>query len=251
MLNFSRWFHLAAVFVFALCLLTETHAAPANAGNASAPPADAAKPAKAEDEATMTPMEIVVVGLLGIISIVSLAIIIERALVLRRTKVIPPDVVTGQRHVQERDQIPALRTLCHQNDSTYARLLGYAIDHLHLTRQENADALQTRARQEISVLEQRLVALEIFTGIAPLLGLVGTIFGLITLFKGMGAAGEGHNTALFASGISIALNATLMGLVVAIPSLAAWSYFNKRVETLSVEMENLLEEFLRQQYHGR
>ncbi len=219
----------------------------APAGNNTA---EAAAP-KPQEEAKMTPMEVVVVGLLGIISIVSLSFIIERAIVLQAKRVIPPDVVIGQRHTKEPDQIPALRALCNQSDSTYGRLLGYAIDHLHLSRQENAEALQTRARQEITVLERRMVALEIFTGIAPLLGLVGTIFGLIVLFKGMGGAGEGHNTGLFAQGISIALNATLLGLVVAIPSLAGWSYFNKRIETLSVEMENLLDEFLRQQYRSR
>jgi len=73
---------------------------------------------------------------------------------------------------------------------------------------------------------------------------------LITLFASLGAVGISDNAAL-AKGISIALNTTLMGLIVAIPSLIAWSYYNKKVETLAVEMEALCERFLRSQYREK
>ena len=108
--------------------------------------------------------------------------------------------------------------------------------------------LQTRARAEVVKLEHGIVVLEIITGVAPLLGLVGTIFGLITLFKGMGVDAPAEQTAMFSEGISIALQATLLGLVVAIPSLIGWSYFNRKIETMVVEMENLCDEFLHSQY---
>ena len=102
---------------------------------------------------------------------------------------------------------------------------------------------------EVARLERGLVILEIIVGIGPLLGLVGTIYGLITLFGGMDHAGMSDSNTL-ARGISIALNATLMGLLTAIPSLVAWSYYNKKVETLAVEMETLCDEFLRRQYRA-
>jgi biopolymer transport protein ExbB len=63
----------------------------------------------------------------------------------------------------------------------------------------------------------------------------------------LGAAGLAEN-AVLAKGIAIALNTTLMGLLIAIPSLVAWSYYTKKVETLAVEMETLCDEFLRRQY---
>jgi biopolymer transport protein ExbB len=84
-------------------------------------------------------------------------------------------------------------------------------------------------------------------GIAPLLGLVGTIHGLITLFADLGRVGVSDNTVL-AKGIAIALNTTLAGLLIAIPSLVAWSYFNKKVQVLAIEMETLCDEFLRRFY---
>ena len=122
-----------------------------------------------------------------------------------------------------------------------------AHDHLDRPREENVDAIQTRARHEVLRLERGLVVLEVVVGVAPLLGLVGTIHGLITLFGDLGSVGLGDNAAL-ARGIAIALNTTLAGLLIAIPSLVAWSYYTRKVETFAVEMETLCDEFLRRQY---
>jgi len=207
-------------------------------------------PSEAVTEAGTSKMEIAIISSLVLISIISIALIIERGLALRRTKVIPRELVAAQRHYLSPDDMPGLRALCDRYPSTHGRLLGCAIDHLHLPRQEIVETLQTRARHEINRLERGLVVLEVATGIAPLMGLVGTIFGLIVLFKGMGGAG-GNDAALFATGISIALRATLLGLIIAIPSLTAWSAYNRKVEALAVEMENLTDEFLRTQQATR
>jgi biopolymer transport protein ExbB len=129
-------------------------------------------------------------------------------------------------------------------------LLLLAKEHLDWPKQDNIDSIETRARHEVIQLERGLVVLEIIVGIAPLMGLVGTLHGLISLFATLGAVGISDNAAM-AKGISIALNTTLMGLIVAIPSLIAWSYYNKRVETLAVEMESICEQFLRCQYRDK
>jgi biopolymer transport protein ExbB len=185
--------------------------------------------------------------LLVMTSIVGLTFIIERGLALRWGKVIPPDVEQAVNRCQQGQDLGELRQVCHARPSSFSRLLLTAHDHLHRPRQETVDALETRARHEVLHLERGLVVLEIVVGIAPLLGLVGTIHGLIRLFGDLGRMGMGDNSAL-AGGIAIALNTTLMGLLIAIPSLAAWSYFNKKVETLTVEMETLCDEFLRRCY---
>ena len=95
-------------------------------------------------------------------------------------------------------------------------------------------------------MERGLVVLEIITGVAPLLGLVGTVVGLIEIFGTM--ADGATEASKFADGISTALWATLSGLSIAIPSLVAWSIYNKRVETFAIEMETQLDVFLRRQY---
>jgi biopolymer transport protein ExbB len=141
-----------------------------------------------------------------------------------------------------------LRRICQQHPSTLSRLLLMADKHRNWSKMENSSGLETYAREEVSKLERGLVVLEIVVGIAPLLGLVGTIYGLIALFASLGANGMGDNNAL-ASGIATALNATLLGLIAAIPSLVAWSYYNKKVESHAVKMASLCDGFLRQLYH--
>ena len=204
----------------------------------------------AETHTTPPPstMKNTIIGVLIFTSMVSLFLIVERSLVLRHEAVIPGRLIKLQGACSTQDEILSLRVAANETHSPYGHLISCAIDHLHLPRGENMELLQTRARVEISKMERGIVILEIITGIAPLLGLVGTIFGLITLFQGMGVEATAEQTALFSEGISIALKATLLGLVVAIPSLIGWSYFNRKVEALSIEMENLCDQFLRSQY---
>ena len=187
---------------------------------------------------------------LVITSVVAVAFIVERGLALRWPKVIPTRVEEALESPSATEDLDEFRRLCETRPSALSRLLLMAIERLGWAKQENVDALQTMARHELIQLERGLVVLEIIVGIAPLLGLVGTIHGLITLFGDLSRSGLHDNTAL-AKGIAIALNTTLTGLLIAIPSLIAWSYYTKKVETMSVEMERLCDEFLRRQYRRK
>jgi biopolymer transport protein ExbB len=192
-------------------------------------------------------MEPFVYALLLLTSIVGLAFVIERAVALRWRRVVPPEVQAAVESCQTREDLPLLRRVCQQHASPMSRLLLPAADHLDLPKGEIVDALQTRARQEITRLERGLVVLEIIVGIAPLLGLVGTILGMMTAFGNVGKSGQ-IDPAELAKGISLILRATLFGLMIAIPSLIFWSYYTRKVETLAIEMETLCDEFVRRQY---
>lgn len=188
--------------------------------------------------------------ILAVTSVLALTFIIERGLALRWNKVIPPAVQHAVEFYKSPDELTQLQEVCNHNPSTCSRLVLFATQHSDWPRQENAELIETRARHEVSLLERGLVVLEIIVGIAPLMGLVGTIYGLITLFGNLNS-GTAVDNAKFAQGISLALNATLFGLLVAIPALIAWSYYSKKVENLSVEMESLCDEFLRKHYRRR
>src|SRR5229473_7997269 len=192
-------------------------------------------------------MEPFVYALLILTSVVSLAFIVERAIVLRWRRVVPPEIEAAVQSCQTPEDVPMLRRVCQQHNSPMSRLLLLAAEHLHWSKGENAAALQTRARHEMARMERGLVVLEIIVGIAPLLGLVGTIAGMMTLFGGIGQTGL-PEASLLARGIATILNATLMGLLIAIPSLIFWSYYSKKVETIAVEMETLCDEFVYRQY---
>jgi len=192
-------------------------------------------------------MELLVYILLGITSVVGLTFIVERGLALRWRKVVPPEVLETVQACKSAKDVAVLQSVCHQKASPLGRLLLQAAAHLDWPKEENVDSLQTQARQEIVRLERGLVVLEIIVGIAPLLGLVGTIAGMMSVFGDLGQTGL-NDAAKLAQGIALILRATLMGLLIAIPSLIFWSYYTKKVEMLAVEMETICDEFIRRQY---
>lgn len=181
-------------------------------------------------------------------SVVGLAFIIERGLALRTSKVMPPEILSALSAFRNEGDLPMLRRTCADHASPLGRLLLLAEKHRFYTRAENSSGLETAARKEISRLESGLVILEIVVGISPLLGLLGTVYGLITLFADVGPSGLGDSGAM-ARGIALALRATFLGLLAAIPSLIAWSFYNKKVDTMAVEMASLCDEFLGLLYH--
>ena len=195
-------------------------------------------------------MDTLIYVLLGLTSIVGATFMVERALALRWNKVVPARIANAMDQCETPEDIERLRGLCGRYNSALGRLLLMATDHLDWPKTDNVEALQTAARNEIVRLERGLVVLEIIIGIAPLLGLVGTIAGMMTVFSDVGQTGL-NDAAKLAAGIALILRATLIGLLIAIPSLIAWSYFSKKVEVLAVEMEALCDAFIRQQYARR
>ena len=192
----------------------------------------------------------IVYTLLALTSVVGLGVIGWRGWMLRWSQVVPPQITDSLAECRSPEDLKRLRGHCEQTPSPLARLLLLATDHLDWPKADNVDSLETAARHEIVRLERGLVVLEIIVGIAPLLGLVGTIAGMMTLFGDIGQSGLG-DAARLAKGIALILNATLIGLLIAIPSLIFWSYFSKKVEVLAVEMETLCDEFIRRQYRDR
>jgi biopolymer transport protein ExbB len=192
-------------------------------------------------------MEFIVYGLLILTSIVGLTFVIERGIALRWRRVLPPEVEAAVESCQSPEDVPMLRRVCQQHNSALSRLLLLAAEHLDWPEADVLGGLQTRARHEIARLERGLVVLEIIVGIAPLLGLVGTILGMMAAFGKIGVAGQ-VDAAELAKGISLILHTTLIGLLIAIPALIFWSYYTKKVEMIAVEMETLCDEFIRRQY---
>ncbi|MEM1157659.1 MAG: MotA/TolQ/ExbB proton channel family protein [Verrucomicrobiota bacterium] len=186
---------------------------------------------------------------LAICSIVSVAFIIERGLALKREKVIPKSLFRAITYLKMGGATTEIQQLAAPGTTTLARLVRICLEHLPWSKAENVEAVQTQARNEISKLERGLVVLEITTGVAPLLGLLGTAAGLITVFSNIGETGldSGQGMAI-AKGISEALNTTVTGLVIAIPSLIAHSYYTKKIEAMAVEMESLCMDFLAKCY---
>ncbi|MGA7394682.1 MAG: MotA/TolQ/ExbB proton channel family protein [Terrimicrobiaceae bacterium] len=173
------------------------------------------------------------------VSVLAGTVIILRVAALRERAILPPDVADEIERLQPGDDLDKLERLILQHPSALSRILGTLLQHLAWSRAEAVEAVQTRARHEVARLESGLVILEITTGIAPLLGLLGTLSGLVSIFAGLG-----NDPVAVARGIAEALNTTIVGLAVAVPSLITFNYFQRRIEMMAVEMESLVTDLI-------
>jgi biopolymer transport protein ExbB len=186
-----------------------------------------------------------------ICSMISGTVIILRGLALRRKNVMPLVVESEIERLSPGGSSERLTRVVRDDPSSLARIARVALQHLRAPRSENVEAVETRARHEMVILERGLIVLEIITGIAPLLGLIGAVSGLVHVFSHLGLGAGAADTKAIALGISEALNATVFGLSIAVPTLIAFTYFSKKVEVMSVEMETLVVELISKCYYGR
>lgn len=184
-------------------------------------------------------------------SIMAVTTIFLRGFALREKKVMPLVVESEIERLVPGGSAERLARIVEHDDSSLSRIVKVALQHLRAPRSENVDAVQTRARHEMVNLEKGLIVLEVIVGIAPLLGLIGAVSGLVHVFSSLGLSGGSSDTSKIALGISEALNATVFGLSIAVPTLIGFSYFSKKVEVMSVQMETLVVELISKCYYGR
>jgi biopolymer transport protein ExbB len=178
-------------------------------------------------------------AILLVVSIAAGTVIILRSAALRERTILPPALAEEIERLQPGDDLDKLERLISRHPSALARVLNTLLQHLTWSRAEAVEAVQTRARHEVARLESGLVVLEITTGIAPLLGLLGTLSGLVGIFTAVGT-----DPVAVARGIAQALNTTIVGLAVAVPSLITFNYFQRRIEVMAVEMESLVADLI-------
>ena len=184
-------------------------------------------------------------------SIVSVTIMILRGLALLRKKIMPPIIEHEIERLAPGESPERLWRIVHHDPSSLARISRVALQHLRGPRSENVEAVQTRARHEMVRLERGLIILEVIVGIAPLLGLIGAVSGLVHVFSHLGLSSGASDTRQIALGIAEALNATVFGLSIAVPTLIGFTYFSRKVEVMSIEMETLVVELINKLYFGR
>jgi biopolymer transport protein ExbB len=184
-------------------------------------------------------------------SIVAVTVIIMRGIALRRKNVMPLVIESEIERLVPGGSAERLARIVQHDESALGRIVRAALQHLRAPRNETVEMVETKARHEVINLEKGLIVLEIITGIAPLLGLIGAVAGLVRVFSALGLGAGTSNTEAIALGIAEALNATVFGLSIAVPSLIGFSYFSKRVEVMSAEIETLVVELISKCYYGR
>jgi biopolymer transport protein ExbB len=170
-------------------------------------------------------------------SIIAMAIVVERFWSLQRKKIVPPDLLPQVRklYLEKRLDEATLRKLKASSPLGYILAAGL-INSLH-DRKIMKDSMEEAGRKVAHDLERYLNALGTIAAVGPLLGLLGTVFGMIEIFSSLMKHGAGDPSSL-AGGISVALITTAAGLTVAIPSLIFHRYFERLVDEYVVGMED-------------
>ncbi|HHS12511.1 MAG TPA: MotA/TolQ/ExbB proton channel family protein [bacterium] len=169
-------------------------------------------------------------------SVIGLAVTIERALFLRRRRIVKPEILDFIHRVETAEKIETAFESTSFGKGPFWNIIRKTLEFRHETREEMREAIADQGRQEARHLERGLVVLETIAGIAPLMGLLGTVLGMIKVFRVISEQGLGQTQAL-SGGIAEALITTVVGLFIAIPALVAFYFFNHRVEDLILEIE--------------
>lgn len=167
---------------------------------------------------------------LGICSAAAVFIICERAFALRRVAIMPQDLV---------DALVDGRPVVGGKHTVLARIVDFAERHKH-----DEGAIKAFARLEINRMERGIPYLDVIYAAAPLIGLTGTVTGLLRVFSQISPDTGLPDPVAFTQGVALALSATVIGLSIAIPSLVGSGYLQRKIENYAAQLDVLLERLL-------
>ena len=175
---------------------------------------------------------------IGLASVVGLAVFLERAVALRRGRVVPSDLAREVVEMLRQERPADALTAARKRDAAVARVVEAAIDARGNARPVIKERLEEVGRREAAELERNAPIIGTVASVSPLMGLLGTVWGMIQTFEviqtqGMGVVGS------LAGGISQALITTMAGLSVGIPALIAYRWVLARVDALVLELEEV------------
>jgi biopolymer transport protein ExbB len=173
---------------------------------------------------------------IGLCSLAGLAVAIERAFALRRKHVVDDRVARMIDQFNEETSPDGALALCQRAPGAFARIIETVLRSRNLDEAHLIEAMHSTGRAQVGHLERGLTLLEIIGNVSPLLGLLGTVIGMVQMFMAIEVQGIG-NPQVLSGGIGKALITTIGGLCVAIPALACHSWLRKRVDDFAVEMQ--------------
>jgi biopolymer transport protein ExbB len=182
--------------------------------------------------------------LLGV-SVLGLAFALERLFRLRRGAIVPAGVTGEAGALWEERKYDEIRSLCKKRSSTLSRIIVALVDHRTSSTTDIRALAEDIGTRELRGHLQRAYPLAVVATLSPLLGLLGTVFGMIACFDTVAIAGELGDASLLADGISQALVTTAMGLVIAVPSLALYHYFKSRTNVYGLALDEEVGELIR------
>jgi biopolymer transport protein ExbB len=183
-------------------------------------------------------------------SLFAVALIVERFISLRKKKILIPEIISVVENFSSLKDLDLARNICTKYEGPLPNLILTALDHYHLPKAEMREVLEDQGRQEIRTLKRGLVALEATAAVAPLMGLLGTVLGMVQVFAVIKEQGIGQTAAL-SGGISQALLTTVAGLSIGIPVLLFYYYFSQKANNLILDIEKYTNKLIDKIYQLR
>lgn len=185
------------------------------------------------------------------LSVVALAVIIENFVSLNRDKLAPPELIDEIQALFEDEQYQEAMELCENEPSYFTRVCGAGISKLDHSFAVVEKAMEEMGDEESIKMHQKVGWLALIANVAPMMGLLGTVGGMVEAFNEIAASSGGASPAQLAGGISKALLTTMFGLIVALPVTAAFAFIRNRMVRNIIEVgaiiEDLFEHFRDQQ----
>ncbi len=182
-------------------------------------------------------------GVLVLLSVVALGLGIEHAVTLKREKLFPEDVFADIERALDSGAYQEAVEICESEDCLLTRVVGAGLTRMASGFERMQEAMASEADAQAQVLLRKLGAMNLIAGIAPMLGLFGTVWGMIQAFQQI-ATDPSPGAPELASSIYVALVTTFLGLFVAIPTLAAFSFFRSRATGILTQVGLASEEIL-------
>jgi len=180
---------------------------------------------------------------LAILSVVGLAVFIEKVITLRPSRVIQREIVNTIESVNSKADIPMALKICERYNSPFANIIRVGLQEAGAPLTIVRQAMEDTGRRETKRLDRYMVILESVAGAGPLLGLLGTVTGMIRTFSVISIAGVGQ-AGLLSGGIAEALITTAFGLCIGIPALIAYHLYDNRLRALAFELKTSSEELV-------
>lgn len=186
----------------------------------------------------------VVMHFITLCSILALGVFLERLANLRKGKIISSQFLEEIRRHWYRREVNEAIAVCKSHDIALSRILRSGLLRFNQGPKEIEHAIQDAGRREATLLRKNLGLLAFLANMAPMLGLFGTVLGMIKSFDAIAIYGQQGNVGFVASGIAEALITTAWGLMVGIPALGLYYYFRRKIELRVLEMEGVCVSFL-------
>lgn len=187
-------------------------------------------------------------GFIGVLimflSVITTALVIEHFVSIRRDKLMPPDLLGELEVLFEDQEYQEAMELCEAEPSFLTNVIGAALPKISLGYEAMAEAVYGVGEEESVKLQQKIAWLSLIGNTAPMMGLLGTVWGMIRAFQTIAMSSGPPEPKALAGNIQVALVTTLLGLIVAIPSMAFYFVFRNKVVRMSMEVTAIADELL-------